>query len=396
MEYEIIHLRKSQWKGHVLPMGYKTEEYYEVSVDRSENGFAMKMEKKRAEPPIVHTPEEYDFPDKLYEDWWTNACAWGVLINEKLVAAIETDLEKWSNRLRITELWVAPEYQKKGIGRALMETAKEQARLMRSRAVILETQSCNINAIGFYLHEGFTLIGFDSCCYSNRDIERKEVRIELGWFPEKRTKLSKGEVEIRQEKPEDYMAVEQMTQEAFWNKYKKGCDEHYLVHKLRNHPDYLSELSRIAVVEGEVAGAVFYSKSKVKSEDSEWDVLTFGPLCVRPDFQGRGIGEMLLKETMQLAKEAEYPGIVIFGEPDYYPRAGFRTCDAFGITTADGRNFDAFLGIELKEGAMKGICGRFYESEVFESLALEKVEAYSKRFPEKKKQYFPCQWSKEE
>ncbi len=221
MEYEIIHLRKSQWKGHVLPMGYKTEEYYEVSVDRSENGFAMKMEKKRAEPPIVHTPEEYDFPDKLYEDWWTNACAWGVLINEKLVAAIETDLEKWSNRLRITELWVAPEYQKKGIGRALMETAKEQARLMRSRAVILETQSCNINAIGFYLHEGFTLIGFDSCCYSNRDIERKEVRIELGWFPEKRTKLSKGEVEIRQEKPEDYMAVEQMTQEAFWNKHEK-------------------------------------------------------------------------------------------------------------------------------------------------------------------------------
>lgn len=396
MEYEIIHLPKSQWKGHALSIGYTTEEYYEIAVERNENGFSMKMEKRKAEPPITHTPEEYDFPDKLYEDWWTDACAWGVLADGKLVAAIETDLEKWSNRLRITELWVAAEYQKKGIGKALMETAKEQARLTRRRAIILETQSCNANAIGFYLHEGFTLIGFDSCCYSNRDMERKEVRIELGWFPKEQAKLSEEEVEIRQERPEDYLAVEQMTQEAFWNKYHKGCDEHYLVHVLRKHPDYLPGLSRIAVVGGEAVGAVFYSKSKVKSGDDEWDILTFGPLCVRPDFQGRGIGKMLLKETMQLAREAGYPGIVIFGEPDYYPRAGFQTCDTFGITTADGKNFDAFLGIELWKGAMKDIHGKFYESEAFELLAPEEAEAYNKRFPEKKKQYFPCQWDKEE
>lgn len=396
MEFEIVHLKKSQWKGYPLPIAYTTDEYYAVTLEKTENGFTMKMEKEKAEPKITHTPEEYDFPDKLYEDWWTGACAWGVLVDGKLVAAIETDPEKWSNRLRVTELWVAAEYQKQGIGKALMNIAKEQARLARNRAVILETQSCNANAIGFYLHEGFTMIGFDSCCYSNRDIERKEVRIELGWFPEKRAKLSTEEVEIRQEMPEDYMAVEQMTQEAFWNKYHKGCDEHYLVHVLRNHPDYLPEFSRIAVVNGEAVGAVLYSKAKVKNEEREWEVLTFGPLCVRPDFQGRGIGGMLLKETMQLAREAGYPGIIIFGEPDYYPRAGFRTCDTFGITTADGKNFDAFLGIELKEGALKDIHGRFYESEAFELLAAEKVEEYNKRFPEKKKQYFPCQWEKEE
>lgn len=64
-----------------------------------------------------------------------------------------------------------------------MELAKNQAVAEGRRAVILETQSCNVGAVGFYLHEGFTLIGFDTCCYSNRDIERREVRLELGWFP---------------------------------------------------------------------------------------------------------------------------------------------------------------------------------------------------------------------
>ena len=98
------------------------------------------------------------------------------------MAAIETAPEEWSNRLRITELWVDQCLRGQGIGHSFMELAKERARQEKRRAVILETQSCNVNAIGFYLHEGFTLIGFDSCCYRNNDLERKEVRVELGWF----------------------------------------------------------------------------------------------------------------------------------------------------------------------------------------------------------------------
>lgn len=78
--------------------------------------------------------------------------------NEKLIAAIETDVEVWSNRLRITELWLADDYQGKGIGHELIEVAKEQARRERRRTIILETQSCNVNAVDFYQHEGFTLI----------------------------------------------------------------------------------------------------------------------------------------------------------------------------------------------------------------------------------------------
>lgn len=182
MQYKIVHLPKEQWKDQVLPIGYTAREYYDVAVNRNRDGFTVAIQKKELDEPVTHTPEEYDFPDRLYDEFWKQAYAWGVVVEGKLAAAIETCPTEF-NRLRVTELWVDEAYQKQGIGHALMEVAKEQALIENRRAVILETQSCNANAIGFYLHEGFTLIGFDSCCYKNNDIERKEVRLELGWFP---------------------------------------------------------------------------------------------------------------------------------------------------------------------------------------------------------------------
>lgn len=88
----------------------------------------------------------------------------------------------------------------------------------------------------------------------------------------------------------------------------------------------------------------------MRDKEKEVQVITFGPLCVKLEWHGCGIGEMLLQETMKLAAKEGYPGIIIFGEPDYYPRVGFVTCDHFGITTSDGGNFDAFMGIELLPG----------------------------------------------
>ena len=100
----------------------------------------------------------------------------------ELLACIEVCPEEWSNRLVVTELWVSEELRRKGVGKRLMDKAKEVAVRQKRRAVILETQSCNTNAIGFYLHQGFELIGFDTCCYSNEDIARREVRVNLGFF----------------------------------------------------------------------------------------------------------------------------------------------------------------------------------------------------------------------
>ncbi len=390
--FPIVHLPEAQWKGTVLPIGYTTGRYYDVAVAQTADGFSIQIQSQPAQPPITHTPEEYDNPDRLYQDHWTGAWAWGVVRHGRLAAAVETCPEVWSNRLRVTELWVDEPYRRQGLGHALLDVVREQARLERRRAVILETQSCNVRAVDFYLKEGFTLIGLDTCCYSNRDLERKEVRLEMGWFPARKARLQPEQVTVRPMTAADRRAVERMTQLAFWNKYRPGCDEHYIVHQLWDHPDFLPELSRAAVVDGQIVGAILYTRSWVQDGQLRRDTVTFGPLCVYPDWQGCGVGERLLRETLPLAAQAGYPGVIIFGEPDYYPRLGFRPCGQFGITTPQGETFDAFQCYELSPGAMAGVHGKFYESPAFEGLPPLGAEDLNLAFPPLVKQRFPGQW----
>ena len=186
MEYQIIPLPKEEWKGTPILMKYTTEEYYDLETSVSEDGFRVQMVKKKFETPVTHTPEEYDFPDRLYQDHWEKAEAYGIVCEKngkkELLACIELCPEEWSNRLMVTELWVSDELQRHGIGTRLMNLAKEQAKLQGRRAIILETQSCNVRAIAFYRSQGFELIGFDSCCYTNRDVERHEIRFDFGYF----------------------------------------------------------------------------------------------------------------------------------------------------------------------------------------------------------------------
>ncbi len=181
---EIIDLPKAQWKGAVVPLVTRSDSYYDFEMKQLDSdGCKIELIKREASEEIVHTPEEYDFPDSLYQDHWENAEAFGVVgDSNELLACIEVCPEEWSNRLMVTELWVSDDLRGKGLGKQLMDKAKEVAQKQKRRAIILETQSCNTNAIGFYLHEGFELIGFDTCCYTNDDIGRREVRINLGYF----------------------------------------------------------------------------------------------------------------------------------------------------------------------------------------------------------------------
>lgn len=392
--YEIIYLDKEQWKGTRIPMpDYTTMEYYDVQVSTESNRFQIQLGRKELEKPIVHMPEEYDYPDRLYADYWEKAYAWGMVdSNGQLLACIETCQEEWSNRLIVTELWVHEKHRRTGIGHTLMAIAKEQARLERRRAIVLETQSCNVNAIRFYLAEGFQLIGVDTCCYSNQDIERKEVRMNFGILFENPPKLTLEEIQLQKETREDYFQTEEMTMRAFWNKYQMGCEEHFLVHNLRKDSQYVPELSRIARKDGKVIGAIFYAKAHLKKGEEVKEILTFGPLCVAPDYQKRNLGNILLEETIDLARKAGYEGIVIFGEPDYYPRFGFKACEHLGITTIDGETSPAFMGYELVEGALSSFGGVFIEPKVYEEISKEQVEVFQKQFPTLRKIQFPFQW----
>lgn len=181
---KIVPLSEEEWKGTPIMMVTESDSYYDVEIsDFTDEGCSINIVKKPANPPIKHTPEEYDFPDRLFEDHWENALAWGVVgENKELLACIEVCPEEWSNRLAVTELWVHESLRHKGVAHRLMEIAKDCARQQKRRALMLETQSCNVNALGFYRHEGFELMGIDRCCYQNNDIERREVRFNMVYF----------------------------------------------------------------------------------------------------------------------------------------------------------------------------------------------------------------------
>ena len=195
----------------------------------------------------------------------------------------------------------------------------------------------------------------------------------------------------------DHYEIELVAKRAFWNLNMPGCDEHYLVHRLWNASCYIPEISLAATVDDKVIGAILYSKAKIKTDSAIIDVLTFGPLCVDPDYQNIGVGKKLLLESMSLAAEKGYKAIFICGVPTYYPKFGFKTADTFGTTMPDGSNFDAFMGYELQKDALNSITGRFYEADVLEcdihdENYMRAVDEFDKDFPYMEKKVLPHQW----
>ena len=174
----IIPLDREKWHGYVLPFHYVSHNYYDVEIIRSGDNFNVSFITKPFDTPFEYNPEKDN--DKLFQPHWEQVKAWGIVEDGRLIAALETAVEEWSNRLRVTELWIDDAYRRQGIGTALMDIAVNRAREEKRRAVMLETQSRNENAIAFYLAYGFTLIGFNACEYQNNDLERKEVRMEMG------------------------------------------------------------------------------------------------------------------------------------------------------------------------------------------------------------------------
>lgn len=197
-------------------------------------------------------------------------------------------------------------------------------------------------------------------------------------------------IRLRLEAPRDYRAVEELTRAAFWQNTDRGVlvDEHLLVHKLRKLPAYVPELDYIAEIDGVIAGNVIYSKARVILADGEeHEVLTFGPLAVLPEYQNRGVGKALMHFTIHQAKRLGYTAIVICGEPDYYPRFGFRRAAEFGLYYAGRGTFDAFMAMELMDGALcytySTTCmgGEFHVDDVFFDLPAEEVRAFDLAFP---------------
>lgn len=177
------------------------------------------------------------------------------------------------------------------------------------------------------------------------------------------------DIQLMHEQPEQYFECENLIRESFWDVYTPGTDNHYFVNIMRSSEDYLPALSFLAVLNGEIAGAIYSTKSYIKSADGTvHPTVTFGPLGILPAYQRRGIGKFLINAVKETAAAQGYKAIIIFGSPSNYVASGFNSGHSFGITTPNGKCPAAMLVLETYKGSLKGVQGQFFSGKVFEEI----------------------------
>ncbi|MCI9478011.1 MAG: N-acetyltransferase [Lachnospiraceae bacterium] len=172
-------------------------------------------------------------------------------------------------------------------------------------------------------------------------------------------------LKIRNETEADYKTVEELTRKAFYNMYVPGCVEHYLVHIMRNHEDFIRELDFVLELDGQVIGNIMYTKARLVDEEGrKKEILTFGPLSVLPEYQRKGYGKMLMEHSFAQAAKLGYDVIVIFGSPANYVSSGFQCCKKYNVCLENKKFPAAMMVKELKEGALDGRTWFYYDSPV--------------------------------
>ena len=202
------------------------------------------------------------------------------------------------------------------------------------------------------------------------------------------------EYSIRLETPEDYRAVEELTREAFWNVYKPGADEHYYVHQMRNHPDFIPELAFVAEMDGRIIGSIMYTKAWLEDEGSRRkEILSFGPLCVAREYQRLKIGKALIEHSFEAARRMGYDVNINFGNPGNYVGRGFVSCKKKNVSfVAEGNYPTALLVCELVPNALEGRKWMYIPSTAADCCEdTAAVEAFDATFPPKAKKWMPSQ-----
>ncbi len=194
---------------------------------------------------------------------------------------------------------------------------------------------------------------------------------------------------VRNEEEKDFRRVEEVAREAFWNLYFPGGHEHYLVHSMRNHKDFIKDLAFIIEVDGEVEGAIFYTHSKIIQKNKE-DVktITFGPVFISPKLHRQGLGKALISHSIEKAKEMGFNGIIILGFPYHYSPYGFVGGKKYSISMEDNNYYIGLQALELQEHAFDNVKGYAKFSDVFE-FTQEEVDKFDKNFHEKEKLSLP-------
>lgn len=188
---------------------------------------------------------------------------------------------------------------------------------------------------------------------------------------------------IRNEKPDEYRETENVIREAFWNHYTPGCNDHYLIHIMRDCPAFIPELGLVAVDGTRIVGSVMSLKSYIKRDDGAvFDVVSLGPIGVLPNSQRQGIGGEMIARSKEIARQLGYRAILLCGDPDYYTRQGFAAAQVYDIRNSENMYADALHVCKLYEDALLGVSGRYYEDEIYD-VDVAKAEQFDKLFPPK-------------
>ena len=204
---------------------------------------------------------------------------------------------------------------------------------------------------------------------------------------------------IRVEKKEDYRKVENLVRESFWNIYRPGCLEHFVLHQLRKDPAFLPELDFVMFLkendkEDQLIGQNVFVNTNIKADDGrDIPIMTMGPICIAPEFQRQGYGKVLLDYSLDKAKQLGCGAICFEGNIAFYEKSGFKYASEYGIRyhgLEEGQDASFFLCIEFIPGYLDGISGEYATPKSY-FVNEKEAEEFDQLFPYKEKKTIPGQ-----
>ena len=206
--------------------------------------------------------------------------------------------------------------------------------------------------------------------------------------------MNTNDVIIRFENEGEYREVENLIRESFWNVYRPGCSEHYVIHVLRDDPAFVKELDFVMEKDGSLIGQNMFMRTVINTDDGRTvEVLTMGPICIAPELKRRGYGKKLLDYSLGKAAELGFGAVLFEGNIDFYGKSGFDYARRFGIRYHDlpeGADDSFFLCRELIPGYLDDVTGVYQTPQGYYVDDAE-VEAFDKDFPPKEKLKLPGQ-----
>lgn len=206
--------------------------------------------------------------------------------------------------------------------------------------------------------------------------------------------MEQKDIIIRRETPEDYRETENLVREAFWNVYRPGCLEHYVLHTYRDRPDFVPELDLVMEKDGRLIGQLMYVRAAIETDGGgSLPIMTMGPIGILPEYQRRGLGKLLLDRSMELARGLGCGALCFEGNIDFYGKSGFAVASGMGIHYyAEPRDalVPYFLCRELKKGWLDGVSGTYHTPEGY-FVDESEAEKFDALFPPKEKKKLPGQ-----